>query len=88
MMFDAAGLDLFVAGECVLSASFDALDLSQLQYELLPEDWEVPETYQSKFITHEGRVNSRLVSYNAEELEYQIRVFLTALARKKGYEIK
>lgn len=87
MMFDSGGLDLFVAGEAVLSASFDNLDHFQLAYEVLPDDYELlgdvtPESFE------EGLEGLAGEGFTDQDLELTARLFLTALARRKGYEVK
>jgi hypothetical protein len=92
MVIDEGGVDLKLDGETIIGASFDGLYHFQLAYEVLPEyfsfsnaedalNWEILVEECSK----QTGVPSDLAD---EDLELAARAFLTALARRKGYEKK
>lgn len=91
-VIDEGGIDFKVDGASVMSASFDNVDNFQLAYEVLPESYTFsnPEdkdgwdTLVEEASKHTG-VPSDLTD---EDLELAARAFLTALARRKGYEKK
>lgn len=89
MMIDSGGIDLFVAGEAVLSASFDKLNAFQLAYEVLPEDYEFntdqDKTEWQELIAEMSKVDKAVTE---NDLELLARAVLTALARRNGYEVK
>lgn len=91
-VIDEGGIDLKMDGESVLSVSFDHVDNFQLAYEVLPESFTFADTderlYWETMVEQcalETGVPSDLTD---EELELAARAFLTALARRKGYEKK
>jgi hypothetical protein len=92
IVIDEGGVDLKIDGETIISASFDGVDHFQLAYEVLPEsytfsnpeDREGWDTLVEEASKHTG-VPSDLTD---EDIELAARAFLTALARRKGYEKK
>lgn len=87
MVIDEGGIDLKVDGASVLSASFDGVDLFQLAYEVLPEDFEMPELEREQWLETLDTLGEPSVSIvTDEDLELLARLALTALARRKGYE--
>lgn len=86
-VIDEGGIDLIVDGQCVLGVSFDHVDNFQLAYEVLPESF----ICSSK---QEAEDFEKLVQASADnvlnipdvDLELAARAFLTALARRNGYE--
>lgn len=84
-VIDEGGIDLKYAGESVLSASFDHVDNFQLAYEVLPEGFLLPpDVNADKF--ENGIQNIADSPFSDLDLEANARLFLTALARRKGYE--
>lgn len=86
-VIDEGGIDLKVDGECVLGVSFDHVDNFQLAYEVLPESF----TFESKQAAEDFEKLVELTTANTEgipdtDLELAARAFLTALARRNGYE--
>lgn len=89
-VIDEGGIDLKMDGESVMSVSFDNVDNFQLAYEVLPESYvfsnpDDREGWDSlvEECAKETGVPSDLTD---EDLELAARAFLTALARRKGYE--
>lgn len=94
MVIDEGGIDLQIDGTSVLSASFDNVDNYQLAYEVLPESFVFPEPRELNekewhetldAMVQQTGVPSDLTD---SDLEITARLFLTALARRKGYEKK
>jgi len=87
MVIDEGGIDLKVDGETIIGASFDGLCPFQLAYEVLPESF----VFDSSQAAEDFEKLVELSSKNIEgipdtDLELAARAFLTALARRKGYE--
>jgi hypothetical protein len=89
---DEGGIDLKIDGDLIISAAFEGIDPFQLAYEVLPEsftfanpeDGDAWATLVEECAKQTG-VPSDLTD---EDLELTARAFLTALARRKGYEKK
>jgi hypothetical protein len=86
IVIDEGGIDLKIDGETIIGASFEGIDSYQLAYELLPEHYLLPREltageHQSGL---EGLTKAKYISDT--DLEYSARLFLTALARRNGYE--
>jgi hypothetical protein len=88
MVIDEGGIDLKVDGETIISASFDKIDPFQLAYSVLPESYILPDDVSRS--DWEGTLQALTddEGWNDEDLEYTMRLFLTALARRNGYEKK
>lgn len=86
-VIDEGGIDLKYAGESVLSASFDNVDNFQLAYEVLPEGFTVPPA-NGFWMENVDKLASETGRYSDIDLELGARAFLTALARRNGYEKK
>lgn len=87
LVIDEGGIDLKSGGETVISASFDKLDPFQLAYEVLPETYILPADLTGPEDEESIQALSVMVEeVTDEELEYSARLFLTALARRNGYE--
>lgn len=89
-VIDEGGIDLKVDGECVLGVSFDHVDNFQLAYEVLPEHFTFPdkESGEEWHATLDALVQQSGASTDLSDadLELVARLFLTALARRNGYE--
>jgi len=85
-VIDEGGIDLKMDGASVMSVSFDHVDNFQLAYEVLPESYvfsnpEDREDWDS--LVEEAAKHTGVTD---EDLELTARAFLTALARRNGYE--
>lgn len=91
-VIDEGGIDLQYAGESVLSASFDNVDNFQLAYEVLPESFIFPDPQDAKdweeMVRQCAQQTGTASDLTDVDLELVARAFLTALARRKGYEKK
>lgn len=91
-VIDEGGIDFKVDGESVMSASFDSVDNFQLAYEVLPESFTIEltedrEAYES-LVAECAKQTGVPSDLTDEDIELAARAFLTALARRKGYEKK
>lgn len=91
-IIDEGGIDLKMDDESVMSVSFDHVDNFQLAYEVLPEHFTISDPDDAEAwgllveeVSKETGVPSDLTD---EDIELAARAFLTALARRKGYEKK
>jgi hypothetical protein len=92
IVIDEGGVDLKIDGETIISASFDGVDHFQLAYEVLPESYTFsnPEDRESwdEMVTQCAVETGTPSDLTDEDIELAARAFLTALARRKGYEKK
>jgi hypothetical protein len=85
-VIDEGGIDLQYAGESVLSASFDHVDNFQLAYEVLPEGYTVfPKEESDAWHESLEALTTMTDRVTDVELELGARLFLTALAERRGY---
>lgn len=80
MRLDEGGVDLLIDGETELSASFDGLDLFELAFRVLPEDFELEQSGTWSPDVERAWVDS----LDLEVLEQHIWISLQAYAAKKG----
>jgi hypothetical protein len=86
MVIDEGGIDLKVDGETILGASFEGIDPFQIAYEVLPEHYLLPEDVTGPEFELTVQVLTDDEGWSDEDLEHTARMFLTALARRNGYE--
>jgi len=92
IVIDEGGVDLKIDGETIISAAFEGLDPFQLAYEVLPQEFGFPdaETREEWHATLDELVKEEGVPSDLTDVDIElvVRLFLTALARRKGYEKK
>lgn len=82
MLIDEGGIDLFIDGECELSASFEHLDPFELAYRVLPEDFELIEDTGCFSIAQEYSYATNNLSNH--DLESLVWLYLDVLATRRG----
>lgn len=85
IVIDEGGIDLKIDGETIVGASFEGLDSYQLAYAVLPENFIVP-SRNTFWLENVGKLVTETDKYSDTDLELGARAFLTALARRKGFE--
>jgi hypothetical protein len=86
LIVDEGGIDLKVDGETIISASFEGLNPFQIAYEVLPEAFLFENGQDALDWEELVAVSANSEYMDDEDLELAARAFLTALARRNGYE--
>lgn len=87
-VIDEGGIDLKWDGKSVLSVSFDHVDNYQIAYEVLPETYTLSPDADPEQFEEALQILAERENVTDLDLEGSARLFLTALARRKGYEKK
>jgi hypothetical protein len=81
MRIDEGGVELLIDGEIENCASFDGLDLFEIAYRVLPEDFELSEDP-----TVDLQAEQAYAADTSEDnLESLIWIYLQELAKQRGY---